>query len=957
MRITMYEASKTACKTERAFPYQLKEEKSYRYDKTAALKKVFHDAVDKIIPLSEVKDRVAEAFKDIPKKSDLQREIEIEDTARWICRYVTSEPRKLTTAATADVEVSPELTVNISPDYWYIDRNPICVEGEVLAEMTVELIKIKIGKKYDSDKELLNDIGLYAMLLEARKKVPDGVKAVVKASYYYLRRSDDKNGSKPHFAPNFFETGGGNIAVMAEDYVGGSTTPMAADTRLQPVISEFLSGKESEECSKEECEKCILRNICHYSEPPVKIKVNMAAKQLSDINLTPDQQKAIDYRSGIVRINAGAGAGKTTVIALRVASMIADGVDPGSIFLTTFTNSGAEEMRERIKSYITDFGLDDIDVSNMVICTFNAYGNEVIKKEYARLGFPKEPTVIDDIERSAIISRMLNEANIPGLDYRNFQMDSTYVKGALPMTKKVFEIIKAKQYGLGEADFVYNDLDYCRRFVTKEAVEKLLELYDEYDQKMRDEALIEFSDQEVLMMQLLNEDPYYMDQFGYEHIIVDEFQDSNDNQIRFLQILSESPSFKSLMVVGDDNQAIYAFRGTTPEYIINFHKYFAGKKVDDICLLENQRSKKEIIEFANKIAGLNKVRVIKSLVPTRPSGKPVIVRGFLDKDEEMDYIVNGIESKIKAGTVPEDIAFIAATKTELIRMGALLAERNIPSVMMNPEPFLENSRVLAAIGFFKFMADREDTKDAVTFINASIGGGIENLAEDEIDERIAELDDRIVKLEEMEGLDQMLELEKILRDIDHSDDEIYQAFLDKILKKPFLRLVEYIRDYEEFGKAEAKRRDHKYPGVVLTTAHSSKGLEWPVVFNSISNYDSEDLHKSSAWDKVEEKRRLLFVSCTRARDELIVTGRYSAFGSIKTGYTYNQFLIELFEINGMEFSPSSIEAQRDLKRKEQREKKKAETNPEKEKAENNPEKEKPEAAEPVKESSENPNAA
>lgn len=920
-KYSMYEVGKPACNVERTFPYKLTDGKTYRYDRAVALYSALHDLIDKKICETDLEARLEAAFDKVPCKSNLQKIIEIHDMKKLIMRYVDSETRKLKTAVSTDVEVSPEMKVTITPDYWFIDKTPITVDGEVLADMTVELIKLKVGKKDRTDKELAEDIGLYAMLKEARTKVPVGKKAVVKASYYYLRRSDDSNGQKPKFLLNFWEPGGGNTYTLSEDYVGGSTAPMAADVKMTGVIDAFVKGKEEEECSKTDCERCVLNTICNYSEPPIQIKKEKAATMLSSIKLTKSQEAAVNYREGIVRINAGAGAGKTTVVALRVASMLAEGVDPSKIFLTTFTNSGAEEMRTRINSYIQDFGLEDIDISSMTICTFNAYGNEVIKREYARMGFSAEPSVIDEIERSKIISNMLNEEDVPGLDYRHFQMESVYVRGALPMTKRVFDIIKKNQYGLGDVDNILADLDFSARFVTREAVERLIELFDKYDQMMRSENLIEFADQEVLLMQLLAEDPYYLDQFGYEHIIVDEFQDSNENQIKFLQMLSDLPTFQSLMVVGDDNQAIFAFRGTTPEYIINFNKYFPGRNVEDINLLENQRSKEMIIDFANKIAGLNTKRVIKTLIPTREGGSPVKVRGFIDKEDEQKFIVDGIEDKIKSGMAPEDIAYIAATKDELIKMADLLSEKGIPAVMMNPEPMLKNSRVMAAISFFKFMEDEADTKSAVTFLNASVGGGIKHLSESEIDDMVGDLQETILHIQEAEEKERTELLEETLKSIDHNDDEIYQAFLEKILSKPYYKLVDYVKDYEEFGEKEARRRDHSYPGVVLTTAHSSKGLEWPVVFNSISKYDSEEMHKSGAVDKVEEKRRLLFVSCTRARDELIVTGLYTAFGSAKAGYTYNQFLKECYDVAGMPFEASTIEGLRKAKKDEKAAKK------------------------------------
>ena len=131
-------------------------------------------------------------------------------------------------------------------------------------------------------------------------------------------------------------------------------------------------------------------------------------------------------------------------------------------------------------------------------------------------------------------------------------------------------------------------------------------------------------------------------------------------------------------------------------------------------------------------------------------------------------------------------------------------------------------------------------------------------------------------------------------------------------------LIKYIYDFEEFGEKVAKRREHSYPGIVLTTAHSSKGLEWPVCFNSITGYDSEELHGSKRTEQKEEKRRLLFVSCTRARDELYVTGVYTAYGSEKAGYTYDQFLKECYDCSGLKFDSATIENERTLRKLERK---------------------------------------
>lgn len=924
-KISMYEASgRRGCLTERNFPYKMTDGKTYNYEKAVALNKVMEDARDGKVKDDELEAAVSEAFDSVDSMSSVQKTIDTGDVTARIRRFNNSDKRDLQKAPSKEIQVSDDLTVIVSPNYTYTDKTPVVEEGETVYDGVIEVIKLKNKLNKMKGEDIENDLGLKAMLLYGADLVPKGKKYIVKASYYFLRREDDRYGETPHFEEDFYAPDGNNIITIRDDAVGGKGLSVGMMEKIHDMADEYIKGKEAEECTEKDCEYCPMNNICHYSEPPVQLVREKKATMLSAIKLTPSQEEAINFRDGIAVINAGAGSGKTTVVALRVANMIAEGVDPKKIICITFTNNAAEEMRKRIKDYLEDFGMEDIDISGMRIITFNAFGNDVIKEEFARFLYPRIPKVIDDIEKSRICKDLINRVEIKGLDYRNFQSKTKYVRGALPMTKMVFDIMKSKRLSSYEYEQVREELDYCKRFATLDAVKQLAELYDEFEEILRTEALIEFSDQEVKLMEIIMDDPYYLDKYEFEHIIVDEFQDSNENQIKFLQQLTDCPTFKSLMVVGDDNQAIYSFRGTTPEYLINFHKYFKGRAITYINLSENQRSTKNIIEFANKIASINVYRVIKSLIPTRETGKPVVVRGFLDRKEENKYIVEGIKAKIDAGVEPEDIAFIAPNNDRLIEMAGLLREAGIPAVMMNPEPFMKNSRVIAAVSYFKFFDNEENTKAAVEFINASIGGGVTFLSEKEISDRIIALAEQNAEIKELPEEDRMKEIEKVLRSIDFNDDEIYQAFLDGLMLKPYHSIIRYVYDFEEFGKEAARRREHSYPGVVCITAHSSKGLEYPICFNSITGYDSEELHTGRRQQMIEEKRRLLFVSSTRARDELYVTGVYTCGGSEKRGYVYNQFLQNCYEAENMIFDPNTIEKQREMLKAERKAAKEAE---------------------------------
>ena len=442
------------------------------------------------------------------------------------------------------------------------------------------------------------------------------------------------------------------------------------------------------------------------------------------------------------------------------------------------------------------------------------------------------------------------------------------------------------------------------RFVGSTGLSALLSLYEDYDKRLKEDNLLQFADQEPLMLGFLDRHPDYLDELGYRHIIVDEFQDSNDTQLEIIRRLISTKCFKSLMVVGDDSQSIYGFRNTTPENILHFFEKI-GKVGEDLYLTENRRSTPEILELANKINALNKDRVDKDMIPVRESGKKPVVRGFHDKKTEYRYISERIKDLIDSGYQPEDIAFIAFKKTELVALGAELTQAGIPWVMMSPLPYMENANVKAALSLAEAFYQPESDLLYFNYLVAKYHGDIfHKKSMTELRLEVDEMKKTFMSIDQLEIPYQRVLFHKFL-DALKEEDEIYQAFLDLVYANEDLQSeLEYIRNFSIYGKNAGKKMEQKYQGVVLTTAHSSKGLEWKAVFNSISGYDSASLHTSGPkhQKKVEEARRLLFVSMTRARDLLYITGQYVAYGP-KDDRTYNQFLREVFEAEDIPYCP------------------------------------------------------
>ena len=818
-----------------------------------------------------------------------------------------------------EVDIGVGETITVEPDY--IRMGP-AFDDELgnHYDASVTVVKLHAGQG-PAQKSLDNSLTKYAMLKYGRSLVSPGKTVFLHACDIYLKRKDDSgpNSEKPNFEMDFWKKGGQNYHYTSEVWRG---VPNETDDKFRPLVEAYNNGHDAEECSEAECKECEYYQLCQYTEPPIRLNQAPIQRTLRGLMLTPAQEEAIEYEKGIVRINAGAGVGKTVVVALRTVTLLTKGIKPEEIVLMTFTNAGADEMRTRIQLYNDDIGTGE-DISAMKICTFNSFGDEILKQEYEKFGFTEPPAVIDAVERARIISNLLKDTFIPGLDYANFNLSSRYVKGAAPMAAKIFDIIKKGPYTIADADKIYSELGQDRRFIKsptndpRDTIRALVKLYDEYDAELRENNLIEFADQEMMLFELLQQDPYYMEKFGFKHIIVDEFQDTSLKQMELLKVLVSIPAFESLMVVGDDSQAIFGFRDTSPEYIINFGKQI-GETTDDIFLLENHRCTPEIIDFANQMNEKNTFRVKKNLIATRPSGIPVVVKGFHKIEDEQQYIIDGIKEHIAAGTKLEDIAIICATKHELRKFANLLTKEGIESVSLNPEPLLDNSRVQAAISFVIALDNESDTQNLMVYANAKRGGDIMSLTEDEVLEAIreAQMDARTVN--DAAPDERKEKLIEVLTAIDLNDDEIYQKFLETLNRKSFDKAVEYCKDFLAFGESNEARREKNYPGVVLTTAHSSKGLEWPVVYASLTKFDDEKQpHRSGSMSiaQQEERRRLLFVTATRARDELYVTSRYIAFGK-KGEYTYNSFLSDSFDCIGEQMNISVIEAEAEAIAKE-----------------------------------------
>lgn len=800
-----------------------------------------------------------------------------------------------------------------------------------VTDSSLIVVKFYIGKseytKSGKSDELFRTLSLYRLILLGRSKASKGQR--VSAQYRFLRKDSDRGGT---LDPDFF---GDNVLTMDDRDT--------LDTEMQPRMQKMQEGFEPEEIPEEECKRCRYEKICHYTDPPMPIPMVPAGSRSANIQFSDEQKVIINWKQGALNVVAGAGTGKTACVVEHVAKLLQDGVLPEKICMITYTVAGAGEMRERIRKRVTDLHLN-ADVELIHIGTFHAFSNEIVMDRYADVGLMRKPTVIKNMNRLDIIDKMLTENPIPGWSGRAFrQYDSQDAffggKGALQIAADVFSAVKQIR-AIGETP----TQDLVRQFAQTEdtpgsVINELIKRSADYENHLKQEGLIEFADMPAMMFEIFRKNPDYLkEHYPFEHIIVDEFQDSNEGQIQLINLLVGLPSWKSLITVGDDAQSIMSFQGSSPEFILHLTSYL-NVPVTQHQLVENHRSCKAIIDVANRENDKRIEKVDKQLIPTRDGGL-CHVEGFYKhrgepesltwkKVGEVDWTVYTIIKKIVFdGVSPEDIAVIAYTKRELEDYSdaltnaartitymeqhdmfkSLTPEQNarlnairsgVPSMFAAPEFLVDNSRVSAMVAFGRFLVDRMDTQSALIVYNTMIHGKVMDLPEAEIQDGIELVKGMASEIDEKFTLAEKKELLFTAMTMLAQGDETAESFRDAFENEEYDEILHDLLIFTRFGAKDTYKRTRKYPGVCLVTAHSSKGLEWKIVFNTVTKYQKQKMSRAAA----EETRRLLFVSETRARDELYVTGVYAS-GSVKMGtLDYNMFLQDAFDTMDVPYMP------------------------------------------------------
>jgi DNA helicase-2/ATP-dependent DNA helicase PcrA len=615
----------------------------------------------------------------------------------------------------------------------------------------------------------------------------------------------------------------------------------------------------------------------------------MSAEPLAGLN--PAQREAVLHFEGPLLVLAGAGSGKTRVLTTRIARLIEHhGVDPKRVLAVTFTNKAAGEMRERIARLLGE------EPAGMWCGTFHAIGARMLRSTAALVGRAANFTIYDEDDALGVVKRIMERHRISTKDRspKSIQASISDAKNAL----------------VSPAEYASLALDPHAKAVAT--------VYGDLEGVLRQSNAVTFDDLLVLPVQILSAHPerlaYYRDRFQF--ILVDEYQDTNRAQYRFIQLLGGERG--NVAVVGDDDQSIYGWRGADIRNILDFEKDFPAARV--VRLEENYRSTPQILELANVAISANTSRRGKTLRATLPAGERVTSVGALDDRDEADWIVEEIAARraTAGGMQLRDFAILYRTNAQSRALEESMRRRGFPYRLVGSVRFYDRREIRDLMSYLKLVAnpaDDEAFRRAIAVPKRGLGettieqlsvaarsAGIPMLAaavrpdllsalrpaaraalgefaalverfrvsarEAAVDELLREIVDAIryaeyLKAEGPESADRLDNVRELItgaaETVADEEGEVGLTPLDHFLQRAML-----VSELDKLGPdADA---------ITLMTLHNAKGLEFPVVF--ISGLEDGLFPLAKAFDDpalLEEERRLFYVGITRAERKLYLT--------------------------------------------------------------------------------------
>ena len=612
---------------------------------------------------------------------------------------------------------------------------------------------------------------------------------------------------------------------------------------------------------------------------------------MSDLELlNREQQEAVLHVDGPLLILAGAGSGKTRVLTYRIAHLIDEcGVNPWNILAITFTNKAAGEMRERVDK-IVGYGSESIWVS-----TFHSTCVRILRRYIDRLGYDTNFTIYDTEDQKTVMKSVCQK----------LQLDSKLYKERMLLNV----ISHAKDEYISPNEFLLEAKGDFRQ-------EKIAQAYVEYQKELKKNNALDFDDLLVKTVELFQGCPdvleYYQNRFRY--IMVDEYQDTNTVQFKFISTLARQ--YRNLCVVGDDDQSIYKFRGANIRNILDFEKVFPDAKV--VKLEQNYRSTQNILNAANGVIANNRGRKEKALWTENEQGEPILFQQFQNGYEEAEYVSGEISKKVRKGEAEyQDFAVLYRTNAQSRLFEEKFLYANIPYKIVGGVNFYSRKEIKDILAYLKTIDNGKDDLAVRRIINVPKRGiGNVTLAKVQAyaDSRDISFFEALEEAGEIPGLGKAaLKIQPFVHLIhemrlslaDMSMQDLIQAILDKTGYAEDLKNEDTdesearLENIDEFiNKAVTYEEGAEEPNlsgfleevalvadidsvedgdnrVLLMTLHSAKGLEFPYVYLAGMEDGLFPSYMSIAADdpteEIEEERRLCYVGITRAMKELTIT--------------------------------------------------------------------------------------
>jgi DNA helicase-2/ATP-dependent DNA helicase PcrA len=608
-------------------------------------------------------------------------------------------------------------------------------------------------------------------------------------------------------------------------------------------------------------------------------------------NLNPRQKDAVLHTEGPLLILAGAGSGKTRVITVRAAYLLHKGASPSSVLAVTFTNKAAREMRDRVRSM-----LRGKDSGNPIISTFHSLCLTILRREIERLGYRRDFTIYDTSEQLSVLRNILSDIRFYD---KNFKIEA------------VLERISRSKNDFGP-----------QPGITSEEEDKIAEvtdrLYPKYHEALQSLNALDFDDLLLLTLKLFREHPAVLGKYRerFRYLMVDEYQDTNRVQYEFIKLLAGER--RNVCVVGDDDQSIYGWRGAHIGSVLDFGRDFPGAVV--IRLEQNYRSTGHILKAANSVIKNNRKRMEKTLWTAGKEGPKVALFKASDGEAEAKWVAAKISMlRIEKKLRFEDFAVIYRANLFSRPFEEELRRLRIPYSVVGGTSYFERREIKDLAAYLKIIANPLDDLSLLRAANIpkrGLGPTAIGRISDFAGNNSLSLLEAFSRAKEIEGLgERPAASAKGLADlIEHyrsafgtkgsmsasfkrlSDEIRYSDFIRELYRTPeaSARKLENLHDFidslERYESEEAEpslqgfletlaltdlspeKEEKVGGGVTLISFHSSKGLEFPVVF--ISGVEEEILpHRKSAdsAESVEEERRLFYVGITRAMKELYIT--------------------------------------------------------------------------------------